>query len=78
MIELTIVVELADLSFDCTALRWNSTTAEEILISTEGGSVLRLVLDTEDNSVRGICLKSNADSNQVGLRTIEYVPIWDE
>jgi len=73
VIELSIVVELPDLSFKCTALRWNSTTTEDIFISTEDGSVLGLVVDTKENIGSGTCLKSTADSNQVGLRIIEYV-----
>ncbi len=72
VIELSIAVELPDLSFNCTALRWNSkNTEEEILISTEDGSVLRLVPNTEESSVWGVCLKSPADSKQVGLRSID-------
>jgi hypothetical protein len=71
VIELSIVVELPDLSFDCTALRWSlANTDAEILISTEDGSVLRLFLNTEENTVSGICLKSTADSKQVGFKSI--------
>jgi len=75
MIELSIVVELPGLSFDCTALSWNSITGDLVYIATEDGSVLQLVLDRDDfkdNPVIGVCLKPIADSNQVGLRTVEY------
>ncbi len=63
-IELSIVVKLPYLSFDCSFPRWNSAT-EDVFISTEGGSVLGLVLNSKI-IVSGICLKSTVDSNPVG------------
>jgi hypothetical protein len=75
MVELSVVVELPGLSFDCTALSWNSITGDLVYIATEDGSVLQLTLDREDfkdEPVNVTYLKPIADSNEAGLRTIEY------
>ncbi len=78
MVELSFVVELPGLSFDCTALSWNSVIGGSLYIATEDGSVfsVKLTLDREDfkdEPVNVTCLKPIADSNEAGLMIIEYV-----